>query len=95
MSTARPDDVAVVQALELLNGKQFHDLVYSGPILTEQPTIDKLYWAAFNRAPTAAERQAGEDFLKAQSESTNASPADTWGDMLWAMFTSPAFQYVN
>ncbi|HXF27176.1 MAG TPA: DUF1553 domain-containing protein [Bryobacteraceae bacterium] len=90
VSTGRSEEVAVVQALELLNGKQFHDLVYSGPILTEQPTIDKLYWAAFNRAPTAAERQAGEDFLKAQSEST-----DTWGDMLWAMFTSPAFQYVN
>ena len=33
ISTARSEEVAVVQSLELLNGEEFHDLVYSGGIL--------------------------------------------------------------
>ena len=32
ISTARPDDVAVVQALELLNGEEFYDRIYSGKL---------------------------------------------------------------
>ena len=30
ISTARPEDVAVVQALELLNGEEFYERIYSG-----------------------------------------------------------------
>jgi hypothetical protein len=35
ISTSRPDDAAVIQALELLNGPGFSSLIYSGQILSE------------------------------------------------------------
>jgi hypothetical protein len=89
VSTGRPEDVAVVQALELLNGQEFHDRVYNAQILKESPTVERLYWAVFSRPPTAGELQAGEEFLK-----TNPGP-EGLGDMLWAMFSSPGFAYVN
>jgi hypothetical protein len=89
VSTGRPDDVAVVQALELLNGQEFHDRVYNAQLLKESPTVERLYWAVFSRPPTPAEVQAGEEFLK-----NNPGP-EGWGDMLWAMFASPGFAYAN
>ena len=89
VSTGRPEDVAVVQALELLNGQEFHDRVYNAQILNESPSVERLYWAVFSRPPTAAEIQAGEEFLK-----NNPGP-EGLGDMLWAMFASPGFAYVN
>ena len=58
-------------------------------ILKESPTVERLYWAVFSRPPTAAEIQAGEEFLK-----NNPGP-EGLGDMLWAMFASPGFAYVN
>jgi hypothetical protein len=36
VSTQRPDDTAVVQALELMNGTEFHDRVYKGDFITSQ-----------------------------------------------------------
>ncbi len=33
INTGRPDDVAVIQALELLNGEEFNQMVYGGAIL--------------------------------------------------------------
>jgi hypothetical protein len=89
VSTGRPEDVAVVQALELLNGQEFHDRVYNAQILKESPTVERLYWAVFSRPPTAAEIQASEEFLK------NNPGSEGLGDMLWAMFSSPGFAYVN
>jgi hypothetical protein len=88
VSTGRPDDVAVVQALELLNGQEFHDRVYNAQILKENPTLERLYWAVFSRPPTAAEVNAGQLFLR-----NNGGP-EALGDMLWAMFASPGFAYV-
>src|ERR1019366_9471582 len=35
ISTARPDDVAVVQALELLNGEELYDRVYLGGVMEQ------------------------------------------------------------
>jgi hypothetical protein len=89
VSTGRPDDVAVVQALELLNGQEFHDRVYNSQILKENPTVERLYWAVFSRPPAPAEVNAGQQLLK------NNPGQETLGDMLWAMFSSPGFAYVN
>ncbi len=89
VSTGRPDDVAVVQALELLNGQEFHDRVYGAEILKQNPTVERLYWAVFSRAPTSQELKLGEDFLNGNSG------AEARGDMLWALFASPGFTYVN
>ena len=78
-----------MQALELLNGQEFHDRVYNAQVLNENPSVEHLFWAVFSRPPTPAEIKAGEDFLK-------TNPGDEgWGDMLWAMFASPGFAYVN
>jgi len=82
VSTARPEDVAVVQELELLNGEEFHALIYSAPILKANPPADRLYWAVFDRAPT--------DKVRAL-----LGKADDPGDLLWAMFVSPGFEYIR
>ena len=89
VSTGRPEDVAVVQSLELLNGQEFHDRVYNAQILKETPSVERLYWAVFSRPPTSEELNAGQEFLK-----NNPAP-EGLGDMLWAMFASPGFAYVQ
>jgi len=89
VSTGRPDDVAIVQALELLNGEEFHERVYGAQILQNSPGVDRLYWAVFNRAPTENERQLAEKFVGSKPSQ------EALGDMLWALLSSPAFQYIN
>lgn len=70
ISTSRPDDVAVVQALELMNGDEFHWLVYSGRLGRElpptdlDPVVEKLYWAAYSRPPSPLELKQGNEFLR-------------------------------
>ena len=92
ISTSRPDDVAVVQALELLNGEDYNHAVYGAEILQKldgrapEAVVDTLYWAALDRAPTKKELALSVDFLK------QGSPP---GDMLWALFSSPEFQYIR
>lgn len=100
ISTQRSGEVAVVQALELLNGHEFHDLIYSGPItktLASEPADDKvvsqLYWDALSRPPSPKELIVGEQFL--QRAGSQDPKTETLGDMLWAMFSSPAFQYID
>lgn len=100
VSTSRPDDVAVVQALELLNGVEFHDLAYRGKILDQAANdknlgaaVDRLYWAAYTRPPTSKERKVGIAFLK--SGAADHPGRETFGDMLWALFASPEFQYIR
>jgi len=71
ISTARAGDVAVVQALELLNGEEFYERVYLGRVL-DQPAdehdlanvIDRLYWAALSRPASAREQELGSGFLR-------------------------------
>ena len=71
ISTARAGDVAVVQALELLNGEEFYERVYLGRMLDHAPdekelakVIDCLYWAALSRPASAREQELGSSFLK-------------------------------
>ena len=71
ISTARPDDVAVVQALELLNGEEFYERIYSGRLVDQAANqqdlarlIDRLYWVALSRPASKQEQILGADFLK-------------------------------
>jgi hypothetical protein len=82
VSTARPEDVAAVQALELLNGEEFNVLVAQAPVLKENPSPDRLFWAAFSRAPSDAEHEL-------------VANVDPLTDALWAMFASPGFEYIH
>jgi hypothetical protein len=97
VSTARSDDVAVVQTLELLNGTEYYDRIYKGEqvaALAKEPDTAKLaegvYWSALNRAPSDRERELAVSFLN-----TGSRNAETIGDMYWALLSSPEFQYVR
>jgi hypothetical protein len=74
ISTGRSDDVAVVQSLEVLNGDELHQLVYTGEILDElasqsdrKKVVDQLYWTVLNRPPTHQELKLGLAYLKVNS----------------------------
>ena len=118
ISTARPDDVAVVQALELLNGEEFYERIYSGRLVDQEANekdlakvVDGLYWAALSRPASAREQEVGSSFLKAAldpsgavsvgeaktaaGEKTGPSNREPVGDVLWALFTGPEFQYIR
>ena len=72
ISTSRSDDVAVVQALELLNGEEFNRRVALGTLdqeLSQEPEwpriVTRAYWATLGRAPTPKELGAGNQFMQA------------------------------
>jgi len=96
ISTSRSDDVAVVQALELLNGEEFYQMIYSAPILKETTQkdpaggVERLYWAALNRPASGPELAATQKLL-----SGKAAEPEPMGDALWALFVSPEFQYIH
>jgi len=100
ISTGRPDDVAVVQSLELLNGTELYRFVYSGEILDElasesdrKKVLQEIYWAVLNRAPTRKETDLGLNYLKKNLPVNNAT--EPLGDILWALVVSPEFQYIR
>jgi len=71
ISTARPDDVAVVQSLELLNGSELHEMIYSRADFATaargdpRRLVDELYRALLSRRASTAERSAGRAYLLA------------------------------
>ena len=143
ISTGRPDDVAVVQALELLNGEEFYERIYSGKAVHQAgnqndlaEVIDRLYWMALSRPASAKEQQLGAAFLKGSapaigraeeksleqvrlhgdaplaknadgnSAAVHGDESDAGknptnpnrepvGDVLWALFACPEFQYIR
>jgi hypothetical protein len=71
ISTARADDVAIVQALEILNGEEFYERIYSSSIADQlanqkdlATALDRLYWVALSRPASADEKKLGANFLK-------------------------------
>ena len=70
ISTARAGDVAVVQALELLNGEEFYERIYPGRVLDQAAAahdpasvVNQLYWAALSRPASSQEAALGARFL--------------------------------
>jgi hypothetical protein len=93
--TQRPDDVAVLQSLELLNGELLQELVsetagHEEGRQDERRAVDRLYRAVLTRPPTTAEKNAGREFLQSA-----ASPAEGMSDLLWVLVCSPEFQYLH
>jgi uncharacterized membrane protein/YHS domain-containing protein len=77
ISTARPDDVAIVQSLELLNGQEWNALVYKSPMIAEladvkepEKVVDRVYRAVLSRLPRAEEAQLAVEFLKSEAPTT-------------------------
>ena len=91
ISTARAEDVAIVQALELLNGEEFYERIYSSNIadqLANQKDLamamDRLYWVALSRPASADERKLGANFLKSslltQANANEKPVEEVWID---------------
>jgi len=87
VSTNRPDDVAVVQALELLNGEEFNNRVGAGKLatdLSQEKDLNKVvttaYWSLLSRPPTPAELGAGVQFLT-QGMAQNTAPNQSWAQV--------------
>ena len=76
-----------------------------------ETTVDKIYWTVLSRPPGKKERELAVKYLQsaAQSASTKKEGAgddakeqgtgnaakEAVGDLLWALFTGPEFQYVH
>ncbi len=97
ISTARPDDAAVVQSLELLNGPELQQMIIDSVLLADaggkqdpRRLVDRLYRAVLSRPATAAEKNAGRAFVL-----TAESPEAAAQDMFWALVTCPEFQYLK
>ncbi len=97
ISTSRPDDAAVVQALELLNGPELHAMIYKSVLFTDasakkdaRAAVDKLYRATLCRGATTAEKTAGRNYVQVAD-----SPVEGLKDVLWALVCSPEFQYIK
>jgi hypothetical protein len=88
ISTQRAEDVAVVQGLELLNGQEWSDLIYTGDVLRQLATekdaakvVDRLYRLALSRPATPQEIAAGADFLHAAPPPTRSRSAPE--ELVW------------
>ncbi len=80
VSTARPDDTAVVQSLELLNGQEFHDRIYKGKLIDSlsidpktDELIDQMYLSTLSRTPTAKEKEVAIKFIDSAPATQPAS----------------------
>ena len=66
-----------------------------GPVLATIPeTIDRVYWYALGRAPSAAERKIAAAALQDPSHPGRPS-ADGLADLLWAILMTPEFQFIR
>jgi len=98
ISTGRADDVAVVQSLELLNGDELHQFIYSGEILDELASqsdrakiVEQLYWTVLNRPPTEQEVKLGVEYLKDNAPTKAAAPdASLEKETIWMDDALPA-----
>jgi Protein of unknown function (DUF1549)/Protein of unknown function (DUF1553)/Planctomycete cytochrome C len=65
------------------------------PVLKTVPqVIDRVYWYALGRAPSAAERHIAETALSDSSNPNRPSP-DGLADLLWAVLMTPEFQMIR
>lgn len=90
VSTARSDDVAVVQSLELLNGDEFNSRVMLGGLaggLSQEPDwaqiVTRAYWAAYGRPPTRPELGRGKQFLRDNAPGPLTRPAAPTEALWW------------
>jgi hypothetical protein len=97
ISTSRPDDAAVVQSLELLNGGELHEMIYNNPAFSEaaarkdaRAVVDRLYRAVLSRGASPAEKNAGREYLQSAD-----SAGEGMKDILWSLVCSSEFQYIK
>ncbi|MBI1390415.1 MAG: DUF1553 domain-containing protein [bacterium] len=94
--TTRPEDVAVIQSLQLMNSPDFHKMIYDSPLPKElarqdepKEALREAYLRVLNREPR------GEESEQLIAMLGDAPTPDEWGDLLWALTVSPQFQYIH
>lgn len=88
VSTSRAEDVAVVQSLELLNGDELFQRVYTGPALKQLAEIDEpiqiadgLFRRVFNYSPAGEECAATLAFIEESLAATG--PREASEEIIW------------
>ncbi len=94
--TTRSEDVAVIQSLQLMNSPEFHEMIYGSPLpgrlaktKDREEALRLAYLRVLSREPNDNERDALMAHLGGQPG------ADEWGDLVWALASSPQFHYIN
>jgi hypothetical protein len=94
--TTRPEDTAVIQALEFINGPHLHALLDQATLpgeLSETENRKKAIESAFlimlTRYPTEQEFVITSDYLSHGANQTD------WEDLLWGLMIAPEFQYIR
>jgi hypothetical protein len=97
ISTGRGEDVAIVQALELVNGREIHDLIDASALLAKplrkqdlKRLTDKIYRSVLSRPASNDEKRLGQALLSGAAELS-----DGVKDMYWALLVSPEFQFIK
>ena len=92
--TTRADSATTLQALELTNGATLAGVLQRAAIImVEFPPatddlLERLYRRAFDRSPTPAEKELGENLLGQTPQKEGVE------DLLWAMVMLPEFQLI-
>lgn len=96
VQTLRSDDVAVLQALEFINGPDLYELVYeSGMEETlasmddTEEAIEHVFLSMYSRPPNEDERNFTLDFFGPEIDN------EEWADILWSLTVSPEFHYIR
>ena len=63
------------------------------PVTTVGAVVDRVFWSALGRAPSAAERRIAEAAIADRARPGKASP-DAVADLLWAVLMKPEFQLI-
>jgi hypothetical protein len=97
ISTSRPEDFGVVSALELLNGPELHGMLEEAaleirPAVWRDPRrlVDQLYLSVLSRHASGEERKLAGEWFDSEESLDEAGR-----DLLWALFCSPEFQYID
>jgi hypothetical protein len=65
----------------------------AAPVTTVPAIVDRIFWSALGRAPSAAERRTAEAAIADPARPGKAS-AGAVADLLWAVLMKPEFQLI-
>ena len=65
----------------------------AAPVTTVRATVDRIFWSALGRAPSAAERKIAEAAI-ADAARPGKPSAEAVADLLWAVLMKPEFQLI-
>ncbi len=94
VSTSRPSQASLLQALELTNGSRLNNAVRAGAVNWKQKfpepatMINEIYRTALGRAPAEPEKAAALKMLGTQATTASIE------DLIWAITLHPEFQLI-